>query len=117
MLRTNWFPAAVLVILIAWALTPNSRSQTAAPWQVGVGSALHTACTVTASTTTYCFANDGLWVSLNGAAYAQVATPAGVTSLTVCNVGGTSCGLPLSGAVTLNVPKTGTASAPTITLQ
>ena len=43
----------------------------------------HSFLFVTPATTQYCFASDGLWMSLNGAAYVQlgVATPAGVTSV------------------------------------
>ena len=32
----------------------------------------HTSCIVTAGVTTYAFASDGFWISLNGAAFAQV---------------------------------------------
>ncbi|SRR6266705_1047633 len=50
------------------------------------GSAPHTTCAVTPATTTFCFANDGLWQSINGGAYAQLGvatggvTTGGVTS-------------------------------------
>ena len=64
-----------------WVL--NLRAQTPpSPFQMAVGSGLHTACTVTATTTTYCFASDGLWVSTNGGAYSQIGVVAvtGVSS-------------------------------------
>lgn len=80
----------VLAYILALVLTYwagrvfKVRAQTTAPWQVGVSSATHTSCTVVTGTTQYCFASDGLWVSLNGAAYVQVQTgtpvAAGVTS-------------------------------------
>lgn len=73
----------VVSILIAGLLLGwNLKAQTPGPWQVGV-TGLHTACTTTAGATSYCFASDGLWVSLNGAAYVQVGTPTGtlVTSV------------------------------------
>lgn len=45
---------------------------------------LHTSCATSVGTTTYAFASDGLWISLNGAPFAQVQigpVVAGVTSL------------------------------------
>lgn len=56
------------------------HAQAAPPWQVAVPSVPHTACTVAPLTTQYCFAGDGLWVSLNGAAYTQVGS-GGVQSI------------------------------------
>jgi hypothetical protein len=73
--------AVVLIALLAgiW-LGRTVHAQSTAPWQVAVSSATHTSCTVTASTTQFCFASDGLWVSLNGAAYTQIGGAAGVIS-------------------------------------
>jgi hypothetical protein len=47
------------------------HAQSINPWQVSVVGA-HTLRTVTVATTQYCFASDGLWMSLNGAAYVQL---------------------------------------------
>lgn len=33
---------------------------------------LHTSCVVAAGVTTYAFASDGLWISMNGGAFAQI---------------------------------------------
>ena len=41
------------------------------PFQMTV-SGPHTACTVTAGQTNFCFATDGFWQSINGAAYTQL---------------------------------------------
>jgi hypothetical protein len=43
------------------------------PVQIQVNSVPHTNCTITAGVTRYCFASDGIWESINGGAYAQVA--------------------------------------------
>src|SRR6266851_5127033 len=62
-------------VVISRAQTPNN------PFQLSVSSATHTACTVVAGQTSFCFANDGLWQSIAGAAYVQVAPVAlGVVS-------------------------------------
>jgi hypothetical protein len=60
----------------------RAQAQSANPWQVSVVGA-HTLCTVTPATTQYCFASDGLWMSLNGAAYVQLGAvaPVGVVSV------------------------------------
>jgi len=42
---------------------------------------LHTNCTAATGQTVYCFAGDGLWVSTNGAAFAQVQGNAPVLSV------------------------------------
>ena len=72
----------VLVPLFAsyLSLPHTAKAQGTNPLQIVV-TGTHTSCTVTVSTTAYCFATDGLWQSLNGAAYTQlgvgVAGPAG----------------------------------------
>lgn len=105
----------LILILLFWA--GFSKAQTVVP-PITIQSAIpHTSCALSViGVTNYCFASDGLWVSTNGGNYVLL-SGGGVTSITVCNAGGTSCGLPLSGTVSLNVPKTVTASAPTVTLQ
>jgi hypothetical protein len=92
------------------AQTPNN------PLQLQVSSATHTACTLIAGSTQFCFAADGLWWSNAGAAYTQVGAAAGVTSIAVCNAAGASCGTPLTGPVQLSIPKTVAVAAPTATL-
>jgi hypothetical protein len=72
--------AVAILLFGAWHL---GRAQSTTPFTVIAGSLTHTSCpTVAASTTQFCFASDGLWQSLNGAAYVQLGTPvaAGVTS-------------------------------------
>jgi hypothetical protein len=72
---------AIAVFSVPWVI--NLRAQAPVPAQFSVIPAtLHTACTVIATTTSYCFASDGLWVSLNGAAYTQIGVVAvtGVSS-------------------------------------
>jgi len=71
----------------------------------------HTSCTITPSQTQVCLASDGLWLSINGAAYVQVqtGTAVGVTSI---SVNGSS---PLTGAIALTIPsKASTVSTTTI---
>src|SRR5579863_126235 len=70
------------------------RAQSTSPWQVSVSAATHTSCTVTAGLTQFCFASDGLWQSLSGAAYTQIGGgAAGVTSFN----GRTGAVLPATG--------------------
>jgi hypothetical protein len=45
------------------------------------------------------------------------AVAAGVSSVTVCNAAGTSCSTAQTGAVSINVPKSATATAPSVSLQ
>jgi hypothetical protein len=104
--------AALLLLFVAgmgmswWASPERARAQTISP-PIMIQSAIpHTACAVTASITTYCFASDGLYVSLAGAAFVPINAPAGVTSVTVCNAAGAVCAPAATGAVTLNIPKT-----------
>jgi hypothetical protein len=105
----------VLGLMLGFGITkaqvPNN------PLQWGVSTATHTSCTIVASTTEFCFANDGLWVSINGASYTQVAA-SGVASVSVCNAAGASCSAALTGAVSVNIPTTVTltATAPAATV-
>lgn len=113
------FLVAFLGALLGVSFTTVHAQVPNNPWQVGVSSATHTSCTVVPSNTEVCFAADGIWVSLSGAAYVPVQTGtavAGVTSITVCNVAGASCGASQTGAITLNIPKTAVASAPSVTI-
>ena len=81
-MKRNWSALAIVAILLC-CVGVLVRGQTTAPWQVSVSGA-HTLCTTLSplGQATYCFASDGLWVSLNGAAYTQVGVVAvtGVSS-------------------------------------
>jgi hypothetical protein len=119
----------MLVSMLFGALTYKEVSkvafaQSTAPLSITVVG-VHTSCTVAASTTTFCFASDGLWQSLSGAAYVQLgAAISGVSSITVCNAAGANCGTAATGAISLNIPTkaittvtpTGSASAPIVTV-
>jgi hypothetical protein len=75
------FVVAFLILLGAASL-PNVSAQnpTLTPYQFAV-SAPHTNCVVIASQTNYCFASDGPYVSIAGAAYvSMLSASAGVTS-------------------------------------
>lgn len=109
---------AFLVFLLGMEVGRIVHAQTTVALQL-TGNAPHTSCSVTASQTTYCFASDGLYWSNTGASYVLVAAPppaAGVTSVTVCNAAGASCGIAQTGPVTLSIPKSVTVSAPAATL-
>lgn len=69
----------VLLMLGAWQLGRTQTLTANMPFQVQVPG-LHTSCTVVASSTQFCFAGDGLWVSVTGGAYTQIG-PAPVTSV------------------------------------
>ena len=77
-----------VVLLLLLVPLPHSKAQTISPPIMIQSSIPHTACAVTATVTTYCFASDGLYVSLAGAAFAPINAPAA------------------TGPVTLNIPKT-----------
>ena len=116
--------AVVLICLVALAgiLAPSHpnrvQAQSTNPLNITV-TGPHTSCMAAASgVTTYCFATDGLYESLNGAAYVQLGVAAaGVNSITVCNAAGASCGTAQTGAVSLNIPTKAvtTATAPSAT--
>ncbi|SRR6266404_4278337 len=74
---------AILLVLIGITIGRGARAQTVPTTLQLTGSAPHTTCAIVASTTNYCFANDGLWQSLNGAPYVQLTpgTPNAVTSV------------------------------------
>lgn len=67
-------------VRVVWAQNPDLS-----PWQFGVGVATHTNCTTATGATRFCFASDGLWQSLNGAAYVQVAGGGGTTGVLALN--------------------------------
>jgi hypothetical protein len=120
-MKKHWLGLLLALAAFSAPWVVGLRAQTAIPFQMAVGTATHASCTVTAATTQYCFASDGLWVSLAGAAYTQIGVVAvtGVTSVTVCNAAGATCGTPQTGVVSLNIPKSVsvTATLPTATLQ
>lgn len=116
--KRSWFPLILgLGFLLGIVVT---HAQTGAP-SVQYPAGDHTLCIVVPSTTAYCYPNDGMYQSIKGAAFSQVGIVAvtGVTSVTVCNAAGVSCGTAQTGAVSLSIPKTVTVSAtlPTATLQ
>ena len=95
-LKRNWIGLAIIAILLC-CVGVLGRAQTSIPWQATV-TGLHATCTVSPVTvpasTTYCFASDGLWQSVNGAAYTQVGITA-VTGVTSFN-GRTGAVVPVS---------------------
>ena len=116
--------AAVVVAVLAGFLIGSHvgvthAQATGAAVQFQAPGGAHTLCTVVPSTTAFCFATDGFWQSINGAAFAQVgASGPVVTSVSVCNAAGASCGTPLTGPVVLSIPTkvTVTSTAPTASL-
>jgi selenophosphate synthetase-related protein len=91
--------SAIIGIFLLGTWIGHAQSTTS---QIGsVVAAAHTSCTVTASTTQVCFATDGLWLSVNGAAYVQVQTGAVVAGVTSIAVNG---GTPQTGVVSLTIP-------------
>lgn len=69
-------------IIIGAQFASSVHAQTAVPFAFATTSATHTACpAVVTGTSQYCFAADGFWQSIAGAAYAQLgASVTGVTS-------------------------------------
>jgi hypothetical protein len=68
----------ILVILAAplafgmGLMIARAQNPTLTPYQFGVNNVTHASCTVVAATTQYCYASDGPWVSINGAAYVSM---------------------------------------------
>jgi hypothetical protein len=104
--------SAVLILAIGIFIgSTTSRTvvaQSVPPLQIQAAG-LHTSCTVTPTSTTYCFAADGLWQSINGGAFTQLGGGvAGVTSVTV------NGGTPQTGAVALTIPTQATTTSTTV---
>jgi len=77
--------ATYVAFVLAGVFLLNERTlkaQTVVPPITIQSSIAHTSCSITTGVTSFCFASDGLWQSLNGAAYVQLGltAPAGVTS-------------------------------------
>lgn len=80
-------------------LSSEVQAQTVVPPITIIAPALtHTSCNVTPAATSYCFASDGLWQSLNGAAYTQL----GVAVGGVTSVNGKTGAVVISASTTLN---------------
>lgn len=114
--------AIMILAIFFWAI-PSQQAQTVSPNPITIQSSItHTSCPVAiAGVTQYCFASDGLWVSVNGGVFSQLGVQPlpGVSSVTVCNLSGVTCGAPQTGVVSINIPSkvTVTSTAPTATLQ
>jgi len=111
------FLGLLLGVLLAGAgFYRRSEAQTVTSMQYGVPQA---SCAVAAGKTTYCFTTDsGLWISLNGAAFAQVQmgpVAAGVTSLNGKTGALTITAVSSAPAVTVGAPPATTAP-PTVTV-
>ncbi len=111
-IRDTLLILAALSVIGASSMGIKAQSITSAtPWAFAITGTFANCPAVIASTTQFCFSNTGLSISLAGAAWVPVATgtaAAGVTSITVCNEAGASCGTAQNGAVQLDIPKTAT---------
>ena len=94
----------VMVMFLGVEVDRVVQAQTVVPPITVQSTQPHTACALPpAGSSAYCFASDGLYESINGAAYALVNTPpptAGVLSIAV------NGGTPQTGAVALTIPTT-----------
>jgi hypothetical protein len=77
----TWFLGFAILVAVVWQPSQVAKAQnpTLTPYQFSVSNVPHTSCTVSASTTQYCFASDGPYVSISGAAYVSMLPNAGVT--------------------------------------
>lgn len=103
--------AAFTLGCASWYSRARAQTVLPPPWQVTVGPATHTACTVAPALTQMCLASDGLWLSVNGAAYVQVQTGTAVAGVTSISVNGSA---PLSGAISLTIPSKATTTSTTV---
>ena len=85
-IKKNLFGLFVFGLVLA-ALVVGSRAQVPnSPYSFTVGPATHTSCPAVATgVTIYCFPSDGIWVSLAGAAYVQIASNGVVTGVVSFN--------------------------------
>ena len=96
--------AILLAILCAFLLGYALRAQTPAPYQFSVNASTTMAnCTMVASQTTYCFAGDGVYKSINGATFVPIGPVLSVNGQT--------------GVVVLAIPSKATLPAQTLALQ
>lgn len=123
-IKRNWKDTAILLLVLTVVIThwPSRSVHAQTPTnvlQISGAYATHTACTPVPSQSSACLASDGLWVSVNGAAFTQLGAAAvgGVTSVAVCNLTGLTCAPAQTGAVTVNIPKSIAITAGSATLQ
>jgi hypothetical protein len=77
LLLAGFYGAAGFISYETWHSLQVVRAQTLAPGQIFIDSTQTlTACVVKAGFTSYCFAFDGVWVSLNGAPFVQLVASA-----------------------------------------
>jgi hypothetical protein len=78
--RRSWLPLILIAGFVLGVIV--THAQTPVPAQFSVSAATHTSCNPVTGATAYCFASDGLWVSVNGGAFTQIgaAVVTGVTS-------------------------------------
>jgi len=73
-------------VLSSMIISPpvHAQNPTLSPYEFQVVSATHTSCVVVTGATSYCFASDGEYQSLSGAAFTQLGAqgPAGATGAT-----------------------------------
>ncbi len=100
----------VFLVVLAWPLHNPVEAQST-PLTI-VAQLAHTSCPVaTVGKTQYCFAIDGLWQSLNGAAYTQLGAGTGG----VASLNGKTGALTITAVSTAPVITAG-SSAPTVTV-
>lgn len=122
-IKRNWKDTAILLLVLTVVIThwptKSVHAQTSTVLQISGAYAAHTSCTPVPTQVTACLASDGLWISVNGGAFTVLASaaPSGVTSVAVCNMTGLTCAPAQTGAVTVNIPKSVTVTAGTVTLQ
>jgi len=108
--RCLFFGFLLGVLLTAGAI--RAQNPTLSPGYFTYAASIsHSNCVVPAAgTTAYCFAGDGAWVSVNGAAFVQFAPAAGVAAPAL-TINGTTKTLPATFTISAAAP---TTSAPAI---
>ena len=108
---------SILVVLLvaAYFIGAQAPSPTSVSTLSVATAAVSSGCpSPTSGYTIYCYASDKFQVSADGASYVVIwgsgAGGAGVSSIVVCNALTSGCGNPMTGAVTLSIPKTATTT-------
>ena len=100
------FAILIAILLVAAVIIAVAQNPTLTPYQFSVNNVSHTSCTVVAATTQYCYASDGPYVSINGAAYVSM-LPGGTAAITATSplvVSGSVVSCPTCATTPVSIP-------------
>lgn len=107
----------ILLLVLVVAGTVSAQTGSVVWFTSTAGTTLAANCPATPANPSICLVGNGFYIWQNAtigwcqpgiSCPAPTPAAAGVTSITVCNEAGASCGAPQNGAVQLDIPKTAT---------